>query len=187
MDGRSVKIGVVEGPVAVSVREGVAEDSSVELKLITGADVVEAVCVAVAVNVGLGVDVADGIRVGVREGVDVCVSVGNEVRVNVARGVRVGVEEGVSVGVGEAVGVEEAVGVVVFVRVGVYDNARISSCAWRVCAARVASAFKSWVADGIEVRVMDGVAAGGRVRVGEESGIGVLCFVAVTETGSGVV
>ena len=54
--------------------------------------------------------------------------------------VRVGVDEGVRVIVD--VGVNEAVGVRVFVRVGVWDNASISNCACKVCAAWVASALR---------------------------------------------
>ena len=49
---------------------------------------------------------------------------------------------------------------------GVRDKAATASCASNVCAARVASALRSEVKDGTGVRVCDGVAVGGSVRVG---------------------
>ena len=105
--------------------------------------------------------------------------------VAVRNGARVGVDEGVSVVV--AVGVDEVVGVRVCVRVGVWDNAAIASCACNVRAARVASAPRSCVGDGMAVRVTVGVAVGGTVRVGDGVNVDVDSRVAVTEPGSGVV
>jgi len=50
----------------------------------------------------------------------------------------------------------------------------------------VASALRSWVRDGRGVRVIVGVAVGGRVRVGGAVEVKVNCVVPVTETVSGV-
>ena len=75
----------------------------------------------------------------------------------------------------------------VFVRVGVWDKAAVASCACRVCAARVASALRFWVGEGIGVRVIVGVTVGGSVRVGEGVNVGVPGVVDGTVAGSGVV
>ena len=111
----------------------------------------------------------DDVRVGSK------VRVGDGVAVRI--GVRVGVEEGVSVAVD--VGVNEDVGVPVFVWVGVCDNASSASCAFKVCAAWVASALRSSVADGIGVLVA--------VCVGDGVEVEGTWAVAVTEAGPGVV
>jgi hypothetical protein len=74
----------------------------------------------------------------------------------------------------------------VFVRVGVWDKAAVTNCACRVCAARVASALRFRVGDGIGVRVIVGVAVGGSVRVGEGVNVGVSGVVGVTEAVTGV-
>jgi len=87
------------------------------------------------------------------------------VRLDVAvkLGERVEVDEGVNMAVNVDVG--EGASVAVFARVGVFDNARTTNCASKVCAARVASALRFSVGEGTGVRVADGVKVGVTVAV----------------------